>query len=568
MSDRRVDRQLLIGLLGLQCGMISRDQLVAAFGVWTGHKDRDLVDILAEQRAVGGEQRRLLTALVEQHCQRHGSDLEQSLRQLSSIDSVRDDLRQFADPDIQVSLAQFGTARDAETAAPVREADPLATIAPQVDSLAAGGRYVVVQLLARGGLGSVSIAKDLELNRHVAFKQILPEIADNLDARVRFQREAEITGGLEHPGIVPIYGLGTDSRGRPFYAMKLIRGDTLKDAVARFHADREAGKAGFDALAFRELLRAMIDVSHAVQYAHDRGVLHRDLKPGNIMLGKYGETLVVDWGLAKPLSEQVPDDTTTLRSETADRPVVPRTSLSESGSTETQTGEAKGTPAYMSPEQARGDWETLGPATDIYALGATLYSVLTASPPIEARDAAEALTKAAQGIWRPPRARLSTIPRPLDAVCRKALALPPNERYATARDFAADIERWLANESVTAEPEPFFDLAGRLTRKYYEACLIAVVAGAMVMGMLVVATVRYARTEQLLHRLVDEVDQTRKQEREARQRLITLANSSGTLEEFRKAATTILTPEEPDVMQVPSTVPAGLVGGAPTLIGD
>lgn len=568
MADRRVDRQLLNGLLGLQCGMLSRDQLVAAFGVWTGHKDRDLVDILVDQRALSGEQRQLLTALVDQHLQRFGNDPERSLRQLSSLEAARDDLHGLADLEVEVSLATVGAARDVAAKSAASDVDPLATMAPPAESEAAGGRYVVVQLLARGGLGSVSIAKDLELNRHVAFKQILPDIADNHDARIRFQREAEITGGLEHPGVVPIYGMGADARGRPFYAMKLIRGDTLKEAVARFHRDRETGKVGFDSLEFRELLRAMIDVSHAIQYAHDRGVLHRDLKPGNIMLGKYGETLVVDWGLAKPLAEQIPDDATTMRTETADRPVVPRTSLSESGSTETQTGEAKGTPAYMSPEQAKGEWETLGPATDIYALAATLYSILTGNPPIEARDAGDALAQAARGNWRPPRGRLSAIPRPLDAICRKGLALQPEARYASARDFAADIERWLANESVTAEPEPLVDRAGRLARKHYDACLIAIVAGAMVMGMLVVATVRFARTERLLHRLVDELDQTRKQEREARTRLIALANSAGSLEEFRESAaaiaSSILAPQEPDLMQVPATLPIG----APTMIGD
>ena len=146
------------------------------------------------------------------------------------------------------------------------------------------------------------MALDEELHREVALKQILDHHADDPTSRTRFVLEAEITGGLEHPGIVPVYGLGSYGDGRPYYAMRFVRGDSLKDAIASFHAD-ESLKAdpGKRSLALRKLLRRFVDVCNAIDYAHTRGVLHRDIKPANVIVGKHGETLVVDWGLAKVL---------------------------------------------------------------------------------------------------------------------------------------------------------------------------------------------------------------------------------------------------------------------------
>ena len=216
-------------------------------------------------------------------------------------------------------------------------------------------------------MGEVFVARDEELHREVALKQIQDRHAHDSHSRARFLVEAEVTGGLEHPGVVPVYGLGQYADGRPFYAMRFIKGDSLKEAIDRYHntADRDAGER---ALEFRRLLGRFVDVCNAIAYAHSRGVLHRDLKPGNVMLGPYGETLVVDWGLAKVVGRRegvATSDEATLRPEAT------------SGSAPTLAGSAIGTPQFMSPEQAAGKLDQLGPATDVYSLGATLYCLLT-----------------------------------------------------------------------------------------------------------------------------------------------------------------------------------------------
>src|SRR5206468_2664422 len=202
---------------------------------------------------------------------------------------------------------------------------------------------------ARGGLGAVFVAVDNELHREVALKQILDTHADDPTSRQRFLLEAEVTGALEHPGIVPVYGLGTYAGGRPYYAMRFIRGDSLKGAIEHFHGDDSLKRdPGRRSLELRKLLRRFLDVCNAIDYAHSRGVIHRDLKPANIILGRHGETLVVDWGLAKVVGRADPsvDDEQTI-------------APSLSGSSETLPGSALGTPAYMSPEQARGDLDRL-----------------------------------------------------------------------------------------------------------------------------------------------------------------------------------------------------------------
>jgi serine/threonine protein kinase/tetratricopeptide (TPR) repeat protein len=294
-----------------------------------------------------------------------------------------------------------------------------------------GKRYRPVRFHAKGALGEVHVAFDEELHREVALKRMQGQYARDADSRRRFVLEAEITGRLEHPGVVPVHGLIQNSDNEPCYAMRFIQGDTLKEAIERFHeADKVGRDAGERSLELRQLLSRFVAVCNTVAYAHSRGILHRDIKPGNIMLGKYGETLVVDWGLAKSFER---DETTRRDGEETLRPA------SLSSPTETQFGQAVGTPAYMSPEQAQGRWDLVGPASDIYSLGATLYTLLTGQTP----DACV------------PRQVHPRMPPALDAICRKSMAPRREERYATALALAADVEHWLAGEPVSAYREPW-----------------------------------------------------------------------------------------------------------------
>ncbi|WP_406695264.1 protein kinase [Singulisphaera sp. Ch08] len=345
--------------------------------------------------------------------------------------------------------------------------------------LQARGRYILIRAHAKGGLGEVFVARDEELGREVALKSIQERLADDPSNRARFIREAEITGNLEHPGIVPIYGLGQSADGRPYYAMRFIEGETLAAAIDRFHSSVEPiHAAGERSVALLGLLRRFNDVCNAIDYAHSRGILHRDLKPSNVMLGLHGETLVVDWGLAKFMGRDAAE--TAITGEMA-------ALITDSASDQTLPGSAVGTPAFMSPEQAAGRLEELGPSSDIYNLGATLYYLLTGQAPFDHAPAGILLTKVQRGDFRTPSAvGLGPIPSALEAICLKAMSLRPEDRYPSTRSIAEDIERWIADEPVSAQPESRLALLARWSRRH-RAWVRA--AAAVLAGLLVVMSI-------------------------------------------------------------------------------
>ena len=265
---------------------------------------------------------------------------------------------------------------------------------------------------AKGGLGAVYRATESELNREVAVKFIHRNLVSNAESCERFSLEAEVTGRLEHPGVVPLYGLGRTDHGRLFYYMRYIDGETLDDAIIRFHRTRpKRGAMGIHSVDFRQLLTSFASVCRTIAYAHNRGIVHRDIKPANVMLGKYGETIVVDWGLAVPVTR---DDRFRQSGEASLMP----TSGSGSG---TASGAGIGTPAYMSPKQMSG--LSPAPASDIYSLGATLFKMLTGQPAFFGDNIQKLKQNVLEGKIPRPRNQQSGVSEELEAVCLKAMSL-------------------------------------------------------------------------------------------------------------------------------------------------
>jgi eukaryotic-like serine/threonine-protein kinase len=483
-----VDHDLLFGLLALQNGLIGQVQLVAAFQAWTLDRARPLAEHMEARGDLEPEQRRLVEAVVGMHLKKQGGDAQKSLAAIPAEPSTWKSLADIGDPEIEQTLTQLASGSDAD-------ADRTASYAVGT-ATSDGQRFRVLRPHAKGGLGAVFVALDQELHREVALKQILDSHADDPVSRARFLLEAEITGGLEHPGIVPVYGLGTTDAGRPYYAMRFIRGESLKEAIERFHSD-EALKAdpGRRSLELRKLLRRFNDVCNAIDYAHSRGILHRDIKPANVIVGRFGETLVVDWGLAKALGHSEPG------SDVAEVTLRPS---SASGSAETLPGSTLGTPAYMSPEQAEGRLDRLGPRSDVYSLGATLFCLLTGQAPFVG-DKADVIPAVQRGDFRRPRQLNPTIDPALEAICLKAMACKPANRYGSPRGLAEDLERWMADEPVSAWREPLSRRARRWVRRNRTAMstvTAALLAG--VVGLMAVLAVQTKARADLARSLASE----------------------------------------------------------------
>jgi eukaryotic-like serine/threonine-protein kinase len=478
-SRSSADRNLLFGVLAMQMDFVTREALIAAVSAWALDKSRPLDQILVEQGTLGADERDLLEPLIRKHLERHGDDPGRSLASVGSRGPAREALRHVADPELDASLAHLGDL----------DATAIAAAQPEASRFFAGHpgarRFHVLRPLAWGGLGEVFVARDEELHREVALKLIQERHASDPGSLTRFRFEAEITGRLEHPGVIPMYGLGVDERGRAYYAMRFVRGESLKESIARFHGeDGPTREAGQRSLAFRELLGRFVDVCNTMAYAHGRGILHRDLKPANVMLGPYGETLVVDWGLAKVAG--CPDG----------EPFTPDASLEllrASAGASTEPGSWLGTPAYMSPEQAAGRIDQLGPASDVYSLGATLYNLLTGKTAFDGPDVFTLLGKIRAGDFPPPRSVDPRIDPAMDSVCLKAMALTPGDRYNSPRALAEDVKRWMADEPVSAWREPMPTRLARWSRRHrtwVAASVLSLVTAVTLLTAMVVAVRR------------------------------------------------------------------------------
>jgi serine/threonine-protein kinase len=294
------------------------------------------------------------------------------------------------------------------------------------------GDYELQEELGRGGMGIVFRAVQKSLGREVAVKIMLRGASASATDRQRFAAEAQAAARLNHPGIVPVYEVA-EADGCPYFSMQYVRGQTLAQRLAQ------------GPLSSREAAQILLSVARAIDYAHQRGVLHRDLKPSNILLDEQGQPHVTDFGLAKQLDSDL--------------------SL-------TRSGAVLGTPAYMAPEQAAGQKEQLGPATDVYALGVILYHMLTGRPPFQAAHPAQMVLMVLEQDPPPPRMLQPQIDRDLEMICLRCLQKPIDLRYPTAGALADDLQAYLNDESIAARSGRFIQVLAGLMRETHHAAVL------------------------------------------------------------------------------------------------
>ncbi len=467
MSQVDADRNLLFGVLALQLELIDAPVFAGVCGEWAARKDVTLAQLLVDRGSIAPEDRQQVEALLERKLKKHGGDVHATLGAVADV-AARDAIRQVDDSEIRKSVSTLSPTAGfvfTETSTPTNQ-EPRS-------------RYSLTRLHAEGGLGKVWLAHDSDLNREVALKEIQPHQAQHPEAWRRFIKEAQVTGQLEHPNIVPVYELARRALDdQPFYTMRFVRGRTLRQAIA------DMSKA--DPLTLPKQLQAFISVCQAIGYAHSRGVIHRDLKPENVVLGGFGEVLVLDWGLAKMVDR--PDD-------------AQEVALTEEAETEaTRAGSLSGTPAYMAPEQAEGRLDLIDTRTDIYGLGGILFEILVGRPPHQGGNTIELFERIISGAT--PRARdfEPATPPALDAICAKAMAKERAGRYGQASELAEDVQRWLADEPVSVYREDWRTWLARWARRHRAWAQ----AGAMaLLSLIVVLVVAWFLVETQRQRAVD-----------------------------------------------------------------
>lgn len=358
------------------------------------------------------------------------------------------------------------------------------------------GRYIIDKEIARGGMGAVLRAIDRDIRREVAIKFMLDE--HDSGKKKRFVEEAQITGQLEHPNIVPVHELGVDAQRRMFFTMKMVRGRTLAQMLEQL-SDPEASAKVRD-WSLGRLLMILVNICHALAYAHSRGVVHRDLKPANIMLGDFGEVYVMDWGLAKvldlgtatpvtgvPIAKQSgpfdfgpPPPLATPVSERPSASGSVRVQTSREAEADlTQEGSVLGTPAYMPPEQANGNIHAIDERSDIYSLGGILYSILTLQAPVEKQGGQiPILLRVVQGDIKRPEVRTPNrfIPLELSAIAMKGLAKEPKDRYQTVEALRRDVELFLEGRSVSAKQDTIREMFWKLLKRNKGVSIASAVA--------------------------------------------------------------------------------------------
>ena len=391
-------------------------------------------------------------------------------------------------------------------------------------------RYEIREEIGRGGCGVVSLAFDRQLQRLVVVKQIVNQSAGSETAE-RFLNEAQITGQLEHPGIVSVYEMGEDPNGLPFYAMKFLNGETLADVISKHRALPEGENKR---RSLRRILQRYLDICNTLAFSHENGIIHRDLKPANVMVGQFGETVVLDWGLARRIefrpSKQL--DVGQEQTQTA----APNCELKEPQTDEalesfprcspvsmTIQGTILGTAAYMAPEQAKGNISQLDRRSDVFSLGVILYEILSGKSPFRGDTLHDTIENVTNGRCKKLQSIGKRIPKPLAAICEKAMHLDQESRFENAGFLASDIEAYLAGHAINAYQETWFERFDRTAERYrvvFRSIFIATIIIAFVASIAVGKVSHSYQTEKSARQLAvaakDETEDALNSESEAK----------------------------------------------------
>lgn len=454
----QLKQELLQGVLGFQNGLYNADQFAHAVIKWAREARESLLEVISEEEGLASQ----TCWQLEQHANQvlRNSDAQAKNRLgVMTLSKARALLGQIMTPEVP----GFETK---DTADPDQQISEIIDSLEEEETQPTLKRYNIIKLHAVGGIGKVWLAYDKEMNREVAIKEIREEWSDHPEARRRFLKEAHVTGQLEHPNIVTVYDLvNCPEQDQMVYAMRFVHGQTLATAIKENYENQKILK---NPLSIRQMLDAFINICNAIAYAHSRGVIHRDLKPSNIMLGQFGEVVVLDWGIAKILGQNSPNNNF----------VNP---IQLDNDSQTQNAGPSGTPVYMAPEQAAGQEDLINARTDIYGLGTILFQILTGNPPVERLPAETTMQMIIERDTPRIRQLNPHAPRSLDAICAKAMAKRQEDRYGSATELALEIQRWLADEPIQAIRDPLYVRLMRWTKHHPAKTAMAASIGLMIL---------------------------------------------------------------------------------------
>jgi serine/threonine protein kinase len=447
------DRNLLFLLLALQNGYINTKHFRKSTAIWMKEPTREIGGILVD-----------IEILLETEHQRIQGLVDDRIRRLGGLDASLDfTLQTTSMPDPECLPKDWQERIDIQTKTLAKRGDNSSSKRGPWAPTTGLARYEIGTVLGIGGQGIVFEAVDRELKRRVALKRVKPELLSDREMAQCLIEEAQLASRFDHGGIAPVYDIGADEEGNPFFVMQLIRGEKLSDKTGSINY-KSNSKEQF-IIEIRPLVRRIIDVCNTLQYAYDKfGIIHQDLKPQNIMVDRYGETIVVDWGMGRKVQ--------LVEGASIQLPIS--SNLDSNGN---ERGGA-GTPGYLSPEQAQSI-SNLDHRTDIWGIGATLYKIATGQTANRGANRLELLENARKNLYLRPTVVNPLIPKELEAICLKAMASQPENRYQNASYLASDLESWIAGDPVSALSEGHVKKAERFLRRHSRT----VITSMLIMGL-------------------------------------------------------------------------------------